>query len=352
MEDQKRCITAMAQNNLTVDMPIEYMRPENIEMAKEFNKAQQSMNQLISETKSTLAKVTEAVSNVSSISDILASTSTEQASALEQVSASVTETDAQIQANSENSDKANKFVQEASVKAQEGQNQMNDMLSSINSISKSSEEISKIIKVIDDIAFQTNLLALNAAVEAARAGQHGKGFAVVAQEVRNLAGRSADAAKETSELIESSVKQVQNGVRIAKDTEGSLQAIVEGVLTVKDLVGEISVASKDQSVAINQVNTAISEINMGVQEVDQKSTNLYEHSNSLSKIVDGLNGLMQAFKVKSAAKKADDIESILSKLDKQSLQNMMALMNNKSSANTSELPEQQFNPEDKDFGEF
>jgi methyl-accepting chemotaxis protein len=260
---QSKCIQAMSENNLSEFMPLDFQRPENVELANAFNAALKKINAAIAESKDILANVTQSVSDLSAISDVLASTSTEQASALEQVTVSVLQTDSQIQANSENAQKANEYVHDASNKAQEGKKQMAHMLEAINSISKSSEEISKIIKVIDDIAFQTNLLALNAAVEAARAGEHGKGFAVVAQEVRNLAGRSADAAKETSQLIASSAKQVKQGVNIAQSTEESLGSIVDGVVVLEELMGDISVASKEQAIAINQVNNAISEINMG-----------------------------------------------------------------------------------------
>ncbi len=355
MHDQEASIQAMAVNDLTVNMATDYMREENVKMATDFNSALTNINKVIAETSQTLEQVVTSVTNVSTISDVLASTSTQQSSALEEVSASVKETDVQIQANSENSIKANQFVQEASDKAQKGKDQMHEMLKAINSISDSSDEISKIIKVIDDIAFQTNLLALNAAVEAARAGEHGKGFAVVAQEVRNLAGRSADAAKETSELIASSVKQVAAGVLIAEETETSLEDIVEGVLAVKELVSEISVASKDQAVAINQVNTAITEINMGVQEVDQKSSNLYENANTLSSVVQRLNEIMNVFTVISEDASSSDMESMLGQLDAESLKKMMSMMKAKKSPSaappTPPTPPSS-NNDSQDFGDF
>jgi methyl-accepting chemotaxis protein len=236
------CLKEMAQGNLDVSVSGEYKGDHAI-MKNATNQTLDSLNEILTQVNVSADQVTSGAGQVSDSSQSLSQGATEQASSLEETSSSITEIASQTKTNAENALEANGLADKAKVIAETGNDQMKKMVSAMGDINESSNEISKIIKVIDEIAFQTNLLALNAAVEAARAGVHGKGFAVVAEEVRNLAQRSAEAAKETTELIEGSVKNVENGTGIADETAKALEEIVEGITKVSDIVAEITSAS-------------------------------------------------------------------------------------------------------------
>ena len=228
----------------------------------------------------------------------MAATAEEQSSSVEEVSASLAETDSQVKANTDNASAANQLVMDAALAANQGQQKMESMIQSMNSINDASQNIAKIIKVIDEIAFQTNLLALNAAVEAARAGQHGRGFAVVAQEVRNLAGRSAKAARETADLIEDSSKRVTEGVTIVSQTRESLEQIVGGVTKVKDLVAEIAAASIEQSRGLTQISVAMSQVAKAAEEGSQQAEELASSSDELSNVTGQMRQEISRFKLR------------------------------------------------------
>jgi methyl-accepting chemotaxis protein len=211
------------------------------------------------------SQVASASQQVSAASQSLAQGASENAAALEETSSSLEEMSSMTRKNAETADKAATLAGDAKASATRGNESMTRMADAIAEIEKSASETARIIKVIDEIAFQTNLLALNAAVEAARAGEAGKGFAVVAEEVRNLAMRSAEAAKNTSSLIEQSVQRSRNGVNICAEVRKSLEEIVGGAAKVNDLVAEIAAASKEQAQGIGQVNTAVSQMDKVTQ---------------------------------------------------------------------------------------
>jgi methyl-accepting chemotaxis protein len=210
-------------------------------------------------------QIASASGQVSSASQQLAEGSSEQAASIEETSSSLEEMSSMTKANADNAGQADNLMKEANQVVVQANESMTELNSSMNEISKASEETSKIIKTIDEIAFQTNLLALNAAVEAARAGEAGAGFAVVAEEVRNLAMRSAEAAKNTAELIEGTVKKVNQGTELVSRTNEAFAKVAGSSSKVGELVSEISVASNEQAQGIGQVNMAVSEMDKVTQ---------------------------------------------------------------------------------------
>ncbi|KOA18156.1 methyl-accepting chemotaxis protein IV [Clostridium homopropionicum DSM 5847] len=249
----------MSKGNLNLEITRDY-RGEFIDVKNSINNILKAFNETLGEINISAEQVASAAEQVSETSQVLSEASTEQASSVEEITASMEEVGAQTKINAEHANNANRITKITSDKANKGVEQMKEMLNAMEKINESSANISKIIKVIDEIAFQTNILALNAAVEAARAGQHGKGFAVVAEEVRNLAARSANAAKETTQMIEESIKKADSGKEIANDTAKALNDIVENINEASGIVAEIAAASNEQSDALEQVSRAIQEV--------------------------------------------------------------------------------------------
>jgi len=261
-------------------------------------KVAEDLQRLLEQIQQACEQIATGAGEVSDSSQALSQGATESASSVEEISASMNEMASQTKHNAENAGQANTLSIDAHQAAQQGSDQMAQMVAAMADINDSGQSISRIIKVIDEIAFQTNLLALNAAVEAARAGQHGKGFAVVAEEVRNLAARSAKAANETSELIESSVKKATNGVEIADVTSAKLDAIVQGVIKVSDLIGEISVASTEQAQGIAQVNQGLGQIDQVTQQNTASAEQGAAASEELSSQAEQLRQMVARFKLK------------------------------------------------------
>lgn len=267
-----------------------------------------AMETMISEENRVMGGIREAVmeiktgsQEVASASQSLAQGSTEQASAIQQITASISDITERTRVNANDANTANKLVLDAKADASESNSKMQEMIVAMADINRSSENISKIIKVIDDIAFQTNILALNAAVEAARAGQHGRGFAVVADEVRNLAGKSAQAASETAELIEDSIVKVEKGSKLAEETASALDAIVQAIDKIVTITNSIAVASNDQATAIQQIDAAIGQVSQVVQTNSATSEECAAASEELSAQAAKLRDMISRYKLKAGS---------------------------------------------------
>ncbi|MEZ4871835.1 MAG: methyl-accepting chemotaxis protein [Bdellovibrionales bacterium] len=218
------------------------------------------------EMKESGIQVGTASSQLASVSSSLSSSASESAASLEETVSSLEELSSMVGRNTENAKEAAALSQSSRNSAEKGEKEISDLISAMKEISNSSKQVEEIINVIDDIAFQTNLLALNAAVEAARAGEQGKGFAVVADAVRNLAGRSADAAKEINVLIKASSEKVEHGANTADASAAALNEIVNFVKKVSDLNNEIATASEEQSTGLNQINQAMNQLDKVTQQ--------------------------------------------------------------------------------------
>ncbi|WMJ22441.1 methyl-accepting chemotaxis protein [Paludicola sp. MB14-C6] len=235
---------------------------------------------------------------VSYAAQALSGGATEQASSIEELSATINDISAQIKQTAQNATKAKEISIEAKRTTTRGQQQMQEMVEAMEEISRTSNQIQKIIKNIDDIAFQTNILALNAAVEAARAGSAGKGFAVVADEVRSLASKSAESAKDTSELIQSALSAIEKGTVIVNETAKSLKEVVEDSEKSADIIQHIANASNEQAQSIVQINLGVEQISGVVQTNSATAEESAAASEELNAQAQLLNGLLSHFKLK------------------------------------------------------
>jgi methyl-accepting chemotaxis protein len=229
----------------------------------------------------------------------LSSRTENQASSLEETASSMEEITSTVQQNAENAKQANQLVLDTRKQAEKSGSVVSSTMRAMTEINESSKKIADITNVIDEIAFQTNLLALNAAVEAARAGEQGRGFAVVANEVRSLAGRSAESAKQIKDLISDSVSKVESGTQLVNQSAESLRMINESVKKIADIVGEISQSSQEQANGIDQINQAIIQIDGVTQQNGQLVEKLTISSGAMSQKVKMLSGLADQFKSES-----------------------------------------------------
>ena len=277
-----------------------------------------ALNKVISSLTDGSEQVSSASGQVSQSSQQMAEGASEQASSLEETSASLEEMSSMTKQNSDNARQANTMANDTRQAVEKSRNTMTRMSDAIGQIKNSSDQTAKIVKTIDEIAFQTNLLALNAAVEAARAGDAGKGFAVVAEEVRNLAQRSAEAARNTASLIDESQKNADHGVAVSQEVAGILTQIVESVGKLNQLIAEVSSASQEQAKGIEQIGVAVTEMDKLTQanaasaeesasaseELSAQANELNDMVNTLVSIVRGSGSSVQQMRRPPAARPA------------------------------------------------
>ena len=296
LRETSKVMSAMAQGDLTETMDGEY-EGEFANLADAVNSTVTNLRDTVGKIRTSALSINSAASEVSKGNTELSARTEEQASSLEETAASMEEMTSTVQQNADNSRQANQLASSARDQASEGGEVVGRAVEAMGAINESSKKIADIIGVIDEIAFQTNLLALNAAVEAARAGEQGRGFAVVASEVRNLAQRSASAAKEIKSLINDSVQKVTEGSKLVDASGATLNEIVNSVKKVSDIIGEIAVASEEQSSGITQVNQAVTQMD----QMTQQNAALVEEAAAASESMDeesrSLLDLMQFFNV-------------------------------------------------------
>lgn len=288
----------MAEGDLTERIDLD-QKDELGELANALNTAADDLEKMVGEIISGSENLAQAVQEISSGNENLAQRTTEQASSLEEVASTIEETSSSISQNADNAKTANQLSRNMASMAEEGGRVVHEAVNAINEINEASRRIEEIITVINEIAFQTNLLALNAAVEAARAGEQGRGFAVVAGEVRNLAQRSGNAAKEIVELIKDTMTKVEKGTSLANSSGESLEGIIKSVKDVGKIINEIDAASAEQKQGANQINVAISELDSMTQQnaglVEETASASEEMANQAQELI----ALVSRFKIRS-----------------------------------------------------
>ena len=281
-------VTSAKENDLRHRIPLEGKTGEIAQLCEGVNGLLDTMSSIIGEVSETAQTLTTAAREIATGNTDLSQRTEEQAASLEETAASMEELTATVRQNAENAQQANKLASSASEVAVKGGSVVAEVVTTMDGITQASRKIADIIGVIDEIALQTNILALNAAVEAARAGDQGRGFAVVAAEVRNLAQRSANAAKEIKGLISDSVSKVESGSRLVDTAGKTMEEIVQSVKRVTDIMAEISAASQEQRAGIEQVNNAVTQMD----QVTQQNAALVEEAAAAAKSMEDQTGAM------------------------------------------------------------
>ncbi|KRB58786.1 chemotaxis protein [Rhizobium sp. Root708] len=291
----RRGLEALSNGDLEATLPPDL--PGSFkEMADDYNRAVAALRTSFASVRATSGEILQGTDVIAKGSDDLALRTAQQAAGVEESSAALQQLSVSVGQTAANAEKASAAVRETQQKAKNSGELVTSAVSAMAEIEKSSTEISKIIGVIDEIAFQTNLLALNAGVEAARAGDAGKGFAVVAQEVRQLAQRTADAAKEIKNLISQSSSQVNEGVDIVSSTGEALSDMINRIDIINRFVADIAAAARDQATGVNEVSVAIRNMDTITQQNSGMVERTSEETRRLRNEVDSLVGLLQRFR--------------------------------------------------------
>lgn len=292
---QADIINQVAEGNLCMNVTA---RSGEDVVGNALNKLVNDNNQIFLNIQNAADEIRTGSSQIAAASQSLAQGSTEQASAIEEIAASITDISDKSRMNADRADEVRQIVLEAGTNAAAGNEKMSEMVTAMQEISASSANIQKVIKVIDDIAFNTNILALNAAVEASRAGDQGKGFAVVAEEVRSLAGHSAEASGQIADLISDSIRKVQKGSVLAQDTEKALELISDSIDRITTLSKDVATLSKEQAVAASQIDQALNQVSSVVSTNSAASEQCAASSEELSNQAGELNRQLLRFRLK------------------------------------------------------
>ena len=292
--DTSQILNRMSERDLSMRMDKEY-EEEFMTIRDALNRALDNLDEGLSQVAVSSDQISSASGQISDGSQSLAQGSTQQASTLEEVASSLEEITSMSKQNTASAQQARAMSEEAGRSTDKGVESMKRLSQAIDRIKNSSDETARIVKTIDEIAFQTNLLALNAAVEAARAGEAGKGFAVVAEEVRNLAMRSAEAAKNTAEMIQESVQNASDGVALNQEVLDNLEEINKQVLRVGEVMAEISAASSQQEQGVGQITQGVGQLNQLTQQNAANAQQSAASSEELSAQAEEMRSLVRAF---------------------------------------------------------
>lgn len=294
VKSQANVATKMAEGDLTVT----YKPVDDVDvMGHAIDKMIHDNNASLSLINDASDSIVNGVKEIASASNSLAEGAEQQASAVEEITASIEGIADSAKINAEDAKHANELALKTSGEAVRGNERMQEMMAAMEDISTSSKNISGIMKAIDDISFQTNIISLNASVEAARAGEHGKGFAVVAEEIRNLAAKSAAAAKNSESLIEDSIKKTERGAELAEESAKALQDIMDSVEEMTTLIGNIAKASSEQSASVSEVKTGIMQISDVVQTNSATSEECAAEAAQLSQLSEQLKRAVQRYRL-------------------------------------------------------